>query len=244
MKLSVIIPAYNEEKLIGRCLASILAADIPVEYEIIVVNNASTDKTKKIVQSFTGVKVVDEFHKGLTKARQAGFTVSKGEILVYFDADIIVPKDWFKNALAIYDQNPQIVGVSGPYDYEGINIIERFLQWLYYAICFHGVNLIYKLIPNHGGIFLLGGNFSVKRRVIEKIEGFDTNIAFYGEDTNLTRRVAKYGKIKFTNHLEVISSPRRLLKQGAIKTLILYISNFLAEVIFKRPISKNYRDIR
>lgn len=244
MKLSIIIPAYNEEKLIGRCLASILAADIPVEHEVIVVNNASTDRTKEIAQSFRGVKVVDESAKGLTKARQAGFKASSGEILVYFDADTIIPKDWFKNTLAIYDQNPQIVGVSGPYHYENLNLIERFLEWLYYAVCFHGVNLIYKLIPNHGGIFLLGGNFSVRRWVIEKIEGFDTNISFYGEDTNLTRRVAKYGKIKFINRLKVISSPRRLRQQGVIKTLILYISNFLSEFIFKRPISKDYRDIR
>jgi glycosyltransferase involved in cell wall biosynthesis len=244
MKLSIIIPAYNEEKLIGRCLTSILEAEIPVGYEIIVVNNASTDRTKEIAQSFPGVRVVDEPNKGLTKARQAGFAASGGEVLVYFDADTIVPKDWFKNALAIYEQSPKIVGVSGPYYFEGLNTIERFLEWLYYTVCFHGVNLIYRLIPNHGGIFLLGGNFSIKRWVIEKIEGFNTNIAFYGEDTNLTRRVAKYGKIKFTNRLKVISSPRRLRQQGVIKTLILYISNFFSEVIFKRPISKEYRDIR
>lgn len=244
MKLSIIIPAYNEEKLIGRCLRSILKADIPVRHEIIVVNNASTDKTKKIAQKFAGVKVVDEPNKGLTKARKAGFNASQGEIVAYFDADTIIPKDWFKDALSIYKKDKAVVGVSGPYYFENLTFLERLFEKLYYLVCFHGFNLICKLIPGHGGVFLLGGNFSVKRWVIKKIGGFDTSIAFYGEDTNLTRRVAKYGKIKFTNRLQVISSPRRLKGQGRIKTTLIYILNFLSEIFLKKPMSKDYRDIR
>ena len=72
MKLSVVIPAYNEEALIGDCLRSILAESEGKNYniEIIAVNNASTDKTREIIASFPGVKLVDEPDKGLVKARR------------------------------------------------------------------------------------------------------------------------------------------------------------------------------
>jgi glycosyltransferase involved in cell wall biosynthesis len=77
MKLSIAIPAYNEEALIGACLEAITASLSrlklsPSEYEIVVVNNASTDHTKEIASSYPGVRVVDEPHKGLTRARQTG----------------------------------------------------------------------------------------------------------------------------------------------------------------------------
>lgn len=74
MKISFIIPAYNEEKYIGQCLESILleVKDIDHDYEIIVVNNASLDNTKKEAKKFGGVKVFDESRKGTNFARQKG----------------------------------------------------------------------------------------------------------------------------------------------------------------------------
>ena len=89
MKLSVVIPAYNEEKFIGECLQSIFHEIEGKNYdlEIIVVNNASTDNTRDIVASHPKVKLVDEPDKGLVKARRAGFLASKGELIANLDAD-------------------------------------------------------------------------------------------------------------------------------------------------------------
>ncbi|MDD5133064.1 MAG: glycosyltransferase family 2 protein [Candidatus Nanoarchaeia archaeon] len=235
MKLSIIIPAYNEEKLIGRCIQSILDADIPVDYEIIVINNNSTDKTKQVAKKFKKVKVIDEYKKGVTKARQTGYKISKGEIMCFFDADSIITKNWFKTALNMYEKDKKIVGVSGPYEYEDVSWFEN----LIYRDC---MVFIFNLPFSKG--FLLGGNFSIRKSVLKKMGGFNTKMEFYGEDTNTTKRVVKYGKIKFSKKLTIKSSARRLKGQGKIKTLIIYFSNYFSEMFINKPITKDYKDIR
>jgi len=244
MKVSIIIPAYNEEKLLPRCLRSILAAKLPKDYEIIVVNNASTDRTEEVAKHFANVRVINELNKGLTKARQAGFQAATGDILVYFDADTIVPHNWFQIALSKFRENPKLVGVSGPYHYEAISRWARVLEWFYNCIVMPIGEFIWQYFLGKGGIMLLGGNFAVKRETLEAIGGFDTEIDFYGEDTNLTRRVAKIGKIDFTNKLFVYSSPRRFKHEGGVKTTFRYIMNFFGEWIFKKPVNKIHEDIR
>src|SRR5580698_2099218 len=98
MKISFSIPAYNEEHRIGRCLVAvqkeIVRSGMENECEIVVVNNASTDRTKEIASKFAGVKVVDETRKGLTWARQAGFEHSSGELVANVDSDTMVPPGW------------------------------------------------------------------------------------------------------------------------------------------------------
>src|SRR5207302_647488 len=86
MNISVVIPAYNEEKYIGQTLESVISNAPENLLEIIVVNNASTDKTSAIASAFPKVKVVDEPKKGLTRARQAGLNAAQGDVLAYIDA--------------------------------------------------------------------------------------------------------------------------------------------------------------
>lgn len=244
MKVSVIVPAYNEEKLLPRCLKSIFSAHLPEDYEVIVVNNASTDQTEEIARSFSGVKVVNEPNKGITKARQAGFCAAAGDILVFFDADTIIPSHWFDLALKKFKANPKLVGVSGPYHYEAISRGARILEWTYNYIVMPTGEFIWKYFLRQGGIMLLGGNFAVKKLVLEEIGGFNTNLDFYGEDTNLTRRIARVGKIYFTNSLFVYSSPRRFREEGGIKLAAKYVLNFFCEWIFKKPVNKVHEDFR
>lgn len=244
MKISIIIPAYNEEKLLPLCLKSILAARLPEDYEIIVVNNASTDRTEEIAKSFPSVKVINELRRGANRARQAGFLASTGDILVYFDADTIIPTDWFLNALNIFQNDSKLIGVTGPYHYGKIPKIAGILVWLYDHIIIPGFERIWQYIFRQGGVMLIGGNFAVKREALEAIGGFDTKLDFYGDDIDLTRRLAKVGKIRFINKLSVYSSPRRFEKEGAVKTSFKYIINFFSEWIFKKPVHKVHEDIR
>ena len=245
-KISIIIPAYNEEKLLGRCLNSVVALEIPkgCEKEIIVVNNGSTDRTKEIVQNFSDIKVVDEARKGTNRARQTGFFASSGDLVIYFDADNVVPKNWILTALEIFDKDCEVVAVSGPFFYEEISRAEQLVEQAISGIYFHLPNLLLRAFSRKGGVYLIGGNFAIKRWAFEKINGFDTSIAFYGDDADLTRRVMQIGKIRFTKKLRVVSSPRRYRGQGAGKTLAFYCANHLSTFIFKRPVSKNYDDIR
>ncbi|MFZ5364419.1 MAG: glycosyltransferase family 2 protein [Patescibacteria group bacterium] len=244
MKISIIIPAYNEEKLLPRCLKSVFATHLPEDYEVIVVNNASTDRTEQIAKSFAGVKVVMELNKGITRARQAGFRAATGDILVFFDADTVIPPDWFRVAVKKFKSDPKLVGVSGPYHFEAISWWARRLEWFYTWIILPIGEFVWKYILRQGGIMLLGGNFAVRREALEAINGFDTKLDFYGEDTNLTRRIGKIGKIYYSNKLFVYSSPRRFEGEGGVKLAFKYVINFLGEWIFKKPINKTYEDFR
>ena len=94
MKISLVIPAYNEESYIGECIDCAILASRGRVYEIIVVNNASTDRTKEIAIR-KGVRVVDEPEKGLTKARQRGLIEATGDYIAYIDADTRMPNMWF-----------------------------------------------------------------------------------------------------------------------------------------------------
>ena len=105
MRLSFVIPAYNEEAYLPACLESILdqIKGLDTLTEIIVVNNASTDATREVALRYPGVIVVDEPRKGLTFARQAGFAASSGELIANVDSDSRLTPGWVANVLAAFD---------------------------------------------------------------------------------------------------------------------------------------------
>ena len=235
-KISLIIPAYNEEKYIAECLKSVSESKKEF-FEIIVVDNASTDKTSEIAKSFN-VKVVYEKEKGVTRARQRGFLEAEGDILAFVDADTRLPKGWLDKIKCEFKKDEKVVSVSGPYVfYDQSPLLKFIIKYLYwYALAMP----MYMIV----GYMAVGGNFVIKKEVLEKMGGFDTTIEFYGEDTNTARRTSKYGKIKFSPKLFIYSSSRRLKGQGLFSTTFLYTKNFLSEIIFKKPATKDYEDIR
>jgi len=96
VKISVIIPAFNEEKLLPRCLESLRNQDYEDEYEIIVADNGSTDDTAGIAREF-GAKVVScPNRRGVFHARQAGADAACGDIIAQADADTIYPRGWLR----------------------------------------------------------------------------------------------------------------------------------------------------
>ena len=100
-KISLIIPAHNEEKYIADCLEHVIKNSNGKFFEIIVVNNVSSDKTEEIALKFPGVRVVHEHNKGLTHARQRGYIEAKGDILAYIDADTRMPKKTLRRGLLL-----------------------------------------------------------------------------------------------------------------------------------------------
>ncbi len=89
IKFSIIIPAHNEEKLIGRCLDSITAASVPYknQVEVIVVLNRCTDRTEEIASAYDFVVIAREDAKNMSKIRNTGTKVARGEIIATIDAD-------------------------------------------------------------------------------------------------------------------------------------------------------------
>ncbi|WP_410014751.1 glycosyltransferase family 2 protein [Sodalis sp. C49] len=241
MKLSLIIPAYNEELYLATCLQYALreltAHAHPGEYEIIVVNNASTDRTSDIAAGFSGVRVVYEPIKGLTRARQKGLESACGDILAFIDADTRMPSGWLDKVLHAYAQRGDLVCISGPYRYFDLPGIKSVLVKFYWLA-------LAKPTYWCTGYMAVGGNFAASKRALLRIGGFDTSIAFYGEDTNIARRLAGEGRVQFDLDMVMETSARRLKEEGFATTALRYVLNFMSEAIRNKPATSEYRDIR
>lgn len=241
MRLSIVIPAFNEADYLPACLNEVLAevarAPDPDAIEVLVVDNASTDATGDIARAAPGVCVVHEPLKGLTHARQAGLEAASGDIIAYVDADTRMPAGWIARVLRTFEGKPNVVCVSGPYIYYDAATWQRAMVRLYWIFLASPAYWMTRYM-------VVGGNFAVRRSALEQIGGFDTTIAFYGEDTNIARRLKSAGRVKFLLRLPMPTSSRRLAAEGMTATAFKYAANFLGEAVLKRPLTEEYRDIR
>ena len=246
MRLSFVIPAYNEQAYLGDCLRSILAQSEKLapgnEVEIIVVNNASTDSTAEVARSFPGVIVVDEQRKGLTFARQAGFDRATGTLIANVDSDSRLTPGWLDQVFSTFTAEPKLLALSGPVDYYGLPPVQRQLVRVFYVLSY--VVYITNRYILRVGSMVQGGNFVLTRHALELIGGYNTTIAFYGEDTDIARRLHEHGQVRFTFKLKMLTSPRRLEKEGVIRTAWRYTLNYLWITFFKRPFTNTYTDHR
>jgi len=242
--LSFVVPAYNEENYLGDCLESIRAQTAGREHlvEIVVVNNASTDRTREVALRYPGVKVVDEPRKGLTFARQAGFLNTSGALIANVDADSRLTPGWADRVLTAFANDSQLVALSGPFIYYDLTPAQQIgvrgfylIAWITYAINRYILRV---------GSMVQGGNFVVSRAALERIGGFNLSISFYGEDTDIARRMSAVGDVLFTHDLKMFSSARRLKKEGMLLIAARYTVNYLWTTFLKRPFTPDHIDIR
>ena len=237
MRLSLIIPAYNEEQYIGECINSALRNAHGRFHEIIVVDNASTDRTLEAVRSRPGIRIVYEPCKGITHARQRGFEKATGDVLAYIDADTRIPPNWIRIVETTFNHSSDVVCLSGPYRYyDG----PRPKRWLLGVIC----RLILPIGQQLFGCMVIGGNFVATKKAINEVGGFDRTIDFFGEDTDIGRQLSLRGKIQFRMDFFINTSARRFYAEGLIRANAVYLINFVWIVLFHRPFSTSHRDIR
>lgn len=237
MKISFIVPAYNEEAYIGECLDSIIHHVAGRYHEIIVVDNGSTDRTSEIARSRDEVRVVYERRRGITYARQRGLEVATGDVLAYVDADTRLPPTWINIAENVFEQKRDLICLSGPYRYYDGSMIKR---WLLNAICWFALLSGYRLF----GYMVNGGNYIATKRAIIEAGGFDKTIDFFGEDTDIGRRLHLRGKINFRTDFFIFTSARRFYASGLVKANLVYLLNYFWVILFHRPYSKSHLDVR
>ncbi len=249
MKISFVIPAYNEEAMVGKCLSSVFEeirrvqdSGLVLQTEVVVVDNGSTDRTREEALKFQNATVVREQLKGLVYARRAGWVATDGDIVANVDSDTKLPEGWLTKVVDEFKKDPKLVALSGPYLYYDLQAWKRalvkafyFLGWLIHVLNHHVLRK---------GAMLQGGNFVLHREAFDSIGGFDTSISFYGEDTDVACRISKVGKVKWTWSLPMYTSGRRLEKEGLIKMSWLYTLNHLSILWTGRPATKKYSDIR
>jgi len=244
MRLSFVIPAYNEEKYIGDCLKTIIDQknNATCEVEIIVVNNASSDRTADIVSKYPDVKLVNEPRKGIVHARRAGYLASTGDLIAHVDSDSRLTPNWINQVVDAFSKDEKLIAFSGPVIYYDLSSYMNALVRIFYCIGF--VSYVVNRFVFRIGSLLQGGNFVVRRSALDKIGGYDTTIEFYGEDADLARRLNKVGRVEFTFKLPMYSSGRRIQKEGAIKSAGLYGLNYFHTLFSGKPYTKTHKDIR
>jgi glycosyltransferase involved in cell wall biosynthesis len=112
--ISVVVPAYNESELIQTTLESLFKQDYKGDFEVVVVDNNSTDNTAEIARRL-GVRVVFCSQKGVAHARQAGAEAAQGSIIVQADADTMYPEGWLSRIQSQFDRHPNAVAVAGTF---------------------------------------------------------------------------------------------------------------------------------
>jgi glycosyltransferase involved in cell wall biosynthesis len=223
--VSVIVPARNESAHIKACLDALLVQVGAPSYEIIIVDNGSTDPTPAIVQSYIAahprrhLRLVTEPAPGRGAARATGFAAATGELLLSTDADSTVPPHWVAS-LATALADPRIVAVTGRCRITDCGpVTNAFFNWLQPTSI-----KCNRLIRGHW--WLIGSNFGIKRTVYEHSGGFNRCYNDQ-EDIELSSRIALLGRIKaLPPHVAVTTNGDRF-KNGFIRGLWRYMRSYI-----------------
>jgi glycosyltransferase involved in cell wall biosynthesis len=242
--ISFVVPAYNEEALLAACLSAIRAeiARTQCRAEIIVVNNGSTDGTRQIAASIPGVIIIDEPQRGLVPARRAGCLAAHGKLIANIDADTILTEGWLSTALQQFQRNADLAALSGPFIHYDLPRSARRVAAGFYGIAFV-VYLVMRFVLRAGSM-IQGGNFIIAKRALDAAGGFNSEFRFYGEDTELARRLSKVGAVKFSFALPAFSSGRRFAAEGLFRVGLRYATNYLWTIVFGQPYSPTWLDFR
>ena len=225
MKFSIVIPALNEEGVISQAITALLNQNYPRDqFEIIVVDNGSSDNTYNSAVSAGADKVVIEYIKGTNIARQRGVDESLGDIIAFLDADCIPPIDWLRR-IETKMVNENLAAISGPYDYN-FGGITSIIEKIYLGFVFKYAGDVLSLVFRKPAAVMLGGNFAATREAINKIGGLPP-LRFYGDDTAIAILIRIHaGRVKWDNGVWVRSSPRRFERDGRLFTTLRYIFYF------------------
>lgn len=217
--VSVIVPAYNEAAWLPHSLAALVAQDYPGAFELIVVDNGSSDQTVLVAKAH-GARVVSEPRLGVAYAREAGFRAARGDLLLTTDADTLVPVDWLTNLVRLFDQHPEAVGVGGPVSYAMQDPLQR---QLFETV----IPLLHELDRwvHEGRGHLVGANLAVRRTAYLALDGFRTELTL-GEDLDFSHRLAQLGPVIFAPQVRVVTSDRRFRSRGP-QMVWRYFQNYL-----------------
>jgi len=194
--ISVVIATYNRKNLLKNCLRALFDQSLPSKkYEIIVVDDGSTDGTKDFIKTYQkshpSLRYLRQPHLGTTKARNLGLKKAKGEIIAFTDDDCIPKKNWFEEILRAFKKSQKLLGVEGKTITDG-----------------QATPLTSQIVNLKGGAYQ-SCNIAYKKKVLEKIGGFDEKFTLpHCDDVDLALRVLKFGSIYFSPKAVVVHPPR------------------------------------
>jgi len=229
-RFSVIVPAFNEEALLGACLESLSAQVYGGSVEVVVVDNASTDETAALARGH-GVRVVHERQPGVCFARQRGLAAATGEIVVTTDADTTVRADWLQHIDDLFRSRPDAVAVAGPCTYVGGPWWSRAWPRLLFGL----VALVAAVTGRV--VYVTATNLAFRRAAFS---GYDTRLTQGGDELDVLRRLRRQGRVVFSRHHPTFTSARRLTR-GVVYSLVVslffhYLLGYFVNRVARRPV--------
>ena len=215
-KISAVIPTYNEERNIERCLKSLVNQTLHrAEYEIVIVDGKSIDRTVELAEEYADI-VIQQKSKGIGGARNDGVEMTSAEIIVTADADIIFPEDWLERIYTDFKFKKDVVAVYGP-----IKPIEDAFKYRFLIGLFNKITYLFARMR----VFYatLGSNTAFRRQAFLQIGGYSDMPA--GDDYEIALRLKRVGKIYYDPTLYVDFSMRRMEQFGILRTLYIWAIN-------------------
>ena len=240
--LSIIIPTRNEEKVIAGGLKQFLSFKKKYSLELVVSDGESTDKTVEIAKRFAdkiAVRTAGCKHT-IAEGRNHGAMVSRGGLLLFFDADVrISDVDFFlSRVVKFFESNPKYIAATA-----NLRVYKTEENWVDFLI--HELfNRIICFSTNVPFFHLSKGECQIVRKsAFEKIGGYNEDIVL-GEDNDLFWRLCRAGKTYFFKDLVLYHSPRRFRKEGYGKVLVQYLLTGITLLLFRKSHVKEWKPIR
>lgn len=210
--ISVVVPSYNEEPRIGRCLASLADQTLPRdEYEVIVVDGGSTDRTREIAAGYADSVFVQTSPK-VGGARNDGVLAAAAPLVATTDADCVLPRDWVERVRD--DLSREGVAMA----YGTVAPIEATVK---NRLSLGLINLVSALGSRAGFHYTLGCNSAFRKDAFVRAGMYRTVDA--GDDLEIARRMVREGRVLFDPKLRVGFSMRRYDQFGTIRSLYQWL---------------------
>lgn len=250
LRVSIVIPVYNEERYLAACLEAIAVQSVPA-HEVIVVDNNSSDRSVQVAKSYSFVRVIKEKKQGVVYARDTGFNAATGEIIGRIDADTVISPDWVEQVLTVFS-NPLVGAATGRVQYQSV-AAQKFVN----RVDLFWRRRMARLLGRE--VALQGANMAIRREAWQNIrkavchqsgmhEDFDlaihTNQAGYRVEfderlvAGVHFRQASY-KFKSFSHYALIS-PRTYRQHGLKSSRHMY-EVVVFVIVFYWPIKWLYR---
>ena len=229
--ISIIVPTFQEGEYITNTILNLRKAAKNFPIEIIVVDGGSVDDTVKKAKNFTNK--VYRIGRGIAKARNFGAKHSNGDILLFMDADVILPNGFAEKLVEAF-RNPDVVGATCNIMPLKPNFSEKIFFYFYNGL----LRFIGRFKPHSRGEFL-----AVRKSAFFAVNGFNENLPCI-EDHDLAMRLSKVGKFVYIKDLTVFESMRRFRKLGLPRVIFTWFIDYLSYLIRKKPVSKEWKAVR
>jgi GT2 family glycosyltransferase len=184
-KVSVVVCSYNGASTLEQCLESLGRLDYP-DYEIILVDDGSTDRTPEIAARYPDVRCIRQDNQGLSVARNVGARVATGDVVAYSDSDCVADESWLLYLMtAMQDQDVEAIG--------GPNITPDEDGWVAKCVAVSPGNPAHVMLDDRLAEHIPGCNMAFRRDLLLKIGGFDPQFRQAGDDVDICWRFMDEG---------------------------------------------------